>query len=95
MEKIYKITYWVFLCESVLIIIGVFLGECGYENGWRYDIGVAFEIAIIQSVLLLLFLFCVLVKFNETVKKVLYWSLSWVILGLIFYYLVDLRVRFI
>ena len=85
-EKIYKTIFWVFLAESILILLGIGLDMISYG----IDVQTPFMVLAIFLGLVIGTVFRFFLRnFNTTSKQVMGATLSIIMLFLCFYYLLE------
>lgn len=89
-EKVYKVSYWIFLVESIILIIGILLGLISY--------GIEVQTPIMSAGILIgatisTLLFLLLSKINSTEKKILAIFFSFIQIFLSLYYILEDQFR--
>lgn len=85
-EKLYKIVYWIFLIESILILIGINFDWISYGIDMQTPI---MAIGIFMGIILISGLKLALKKLNSTDKNVFLIILTGFIGFLCFYYILE------
>lgn len=85
-EKIYKISFWLFFAESTLIIIGISIGLISYGK----DIATPFmQIGILISLIIGVLIRILLRQIDTTSKEIFATILSFIFTFLCFYYILE------